>query len=110
MNIWKGKPVNAVQENVMSRWRILEANGARYAVGWNETEHEGRVSSAIMSYQKDRRILVTSSGRGYRLLGEPGLDPDGAYVWNCIAAGSGIRAWQDVTTEYLPDLPGRADS
>lgn len=43
---------------------------------------EGRVSSPVAKVDGAGRCVITSTGRAYRLIGAPGLQGDGHYVWN----------------------------
>lgn len=84
------------------RWRIFETERAeRHFVGFDELNREGRVSSAIRSFDPATRRGTTSSGRAYELLGEPGHDDDARYVWNAWALLNHVPYARDVTAEML---------
>ena len=73
-------------EITLIRWRILEVaegecKGQRYLVGYCPGNCEGRVSTAIVSINVEKKRCTTQSGRIYHLEGRPGYDPDGGYVW-----------------------------
>ena len=53
-----------------------------HMVGYNERSGEGRVSSPLTKFDSKSRCGVTSSGRVYRLVGEPGLGGEASYVWD----------------------------
>ncbi|WP_425258158.1 hypothetical protein ACPOLB_21880 [Rubrivivax sp. RP6-9] len=52
-----------------------------HVAGYAEWEGSGRVTSPLKSVDAQRRSVVTSSGRVYRLQGGPGLSGDAEYVW-----------------------------
>lgn len=88
MPVWKTDPVHIRSEIMLSRWRIIGLpDGARHLVGYNRSDAEGRVSSALDTFDPDRLIGRTRSGRIYQLVGEPSWDADAAYVldrWSAI--------------------------
>ncbi len=51
MSIWAATPIDETPELELDRWRVFESSaGERHFVGYNLTENEGRVSSAIQSF------------------------------------------------------------
>lgn len=90
-------------EQEITDWVIREVTSpepiTRHVVG-SIPSSDGRVSSAIQSYDKATRTAVTRSGRRYVLKGEPGYSPNGEYVWNAWAASCGVKDSRDVTEEY----------
>lgn len=106
MPLW---PASSIEENPaiqIAHWRVYEVphgdKTTRHLSGYNVTEMEGRVSSAIQSYDPETRIAITRSGRSYELLGSSGPDPDAAYVWHQWTKLNGITEDEinDVSTEY----------
>lgn len=94
-------PVEEVPEIELARWAVLELpDGGRHFVGWNVTEGEGRVSSQIVSYNKETKIGKTRSGRTYQLVGESGVDLDALYVWNAWRHINDVDEYKDVSEEY----------
>jgi hypothetical protein len=80
--VWGTTPVSQTPELCLVRWTVFELpDGDRHFVGYNITEHEGRVSSKIMQFDTETMRGVTSSGRVYELQGPPGMDSDALYVW-----------------------------
>ena len=67
-----------------------------HAVGYNLRDGEGRVSSPIVKVDDQRRCVVTSTGRVYRLSGQPGLGSDASYVW-----ARWLRMWNADVKEDL---------
>jgi len=75
--------------------------GEIHFIGYVVDNHEGRVSTAIVSLDLAARTGVTSSGRLYELIGKPGHDSDADYVWGRWARVNGVKRAQDVTAELL---------
>lgn len=86
-SIWAVKPIDERPELVLSDWAIFEVKMAhasvrtRHFAGYNETDAEGRASSAIVTFDPKALTGVTESGRVYHLRGRSGLSGDGLYVW-----------------------------
>jgi hypothetical protein len=106
MTIWATTPVDEVPELRLRDWAVYQCRlaGTRHFVGWNITEQEGRVSSAIQAFDAERRRGVTESGRVYELVGEPGRNRDAAYVWARWLRINGETEFDDVTDEVLGEL------
>mgnify|MGYP001234823167 CR=1 FL=1 len=86
MPIWKTPKVADQPEITIIRWRVMEitegrCKGQRHINGYCLENREGRASTMIVSFDPEKRVCVTRSGRRYRLLGPPGFDADGDYVW-----------------------------
>jgi len=88
MPIWKPASVDRAPEVTMSEWRIMEVTSpywdgaSRHFVGHNVTDGEGRVSSNIVEFDKEKMVGITRSGRVYHLVGSSRQDADAGYVWN----------------------------
>lgn len=80
-NIWKTAPVADIPRIRLVGWFAFTFRGNVHFCGWNSTEGAGRVSSKLMTYDKDAREVVTASGRVYEL-GPSGHDMDGRYTLN----------------------------
>lgn len=85
---------------VLKDWQVIEVRLPGFDVptlhfnGYAVENHEGRVSSPIVAFDRATRIGQTWSGRQYRLQGEPGAyNEDAIYV---------LRRWLDmkVIAEY----------
>lgn len=104
MPIYVDTNVDEIPEILLERWSIRETpNGDRYFVGFNTIECDGRVSTAIVSFDAHTRLAITASGRQYRLLGRAGFDRDGEYVWNRVRTIWGVSSWSDITEQLCPD-------
>ncbi len=89
MPIWTPPPVAEAPGLLLSGWRAYKVfvpekygHPTAHLVGYNETDGEGRVSSALVKFDLATRCGVTASGRIYRLTNHEGLGGDAAYVWN----------------------------
>lgn len=74
--------------------------GERRLVGYSEEGWEGRVSTPITSFDPTTRKCITKSGRVYQLVGPPGFDADGDYVWRWWAKANHVTGKIDVSTEF----------
>ena len=93
--------INAEPGIVLIRWRVLQTDqGHRHLVGAREDDFDGRVSTAIVSFDVPKQVAVTQSGRIYRLSGPPGYSEDGQYVWERWSAANGVTSYEDVTSTY----------
>jgi hypothetical protein len=105
-SLWRATPITQTPSIALSRWSIWETGGQLYFVGYNETEREGRVSSAIREFDIATMRGRTDSGRIYQLIGEFGHDPDGIYVWSIMLANSKIADARDVTNDVVSSVAG----
>lgn len=60
----------------------------------------GRASSAIVKFSSEDRIVTTESGRQYKLIGEPGYDPDAFYVCGIWCTRNQVKEFFDASEEY----------
>jgi hypothetical protein len=105
MPVWKVKPVSEAPQLKLIEWSIVEvAGGERHFVGFNTTDHEGRVSSAVVKIDPATMVGVTRSGRVYQLVGYPGHNEDARYVWNAWRRINSVESWMDVTFKVLEEL------
>ena len=100
MPIWETRPVTAQNTIWLSHWTVFEApDGRRYLVGHNVRDREGRVSTRVVSFDVSSMHAVTESGRTYKLLGCPGHNADGLYVWGRWAPLIGADNYGEVSEE-----------
>lgn len=100
MPIWETTPVDEVPEIRLTAWRIYETErGERHFIGWNLTEREGRVSSAIEIYDPTTQRGRTRSGRIYQLVGSSAYSADAMYVWRRWCVINEVQQARDVTGE-----------
>ena len=96
MAIWI--PADVTDEPIidLNQWAIYEfVDGARIAVG-TRNDGTGRVSSPIVTFDKEFMQVVTESGRVYRLHNR-GMSSNGSYTFNMYY---GHVPHKDVSDEY----------
>lgn len=102
MPVWNVCDISAQPHLRLASWRIFEIqNGDRHFVGYNIDDGEGRVSSAICSFDPHLMRGVTASGRIYMLIDAPGYDADADYVWAVWSRINQVEEYRDVTQEVL---------
>lgn len=105
MSIWPASSTEHTPHILLTRWRIYQTEtGEHHFVGYNVTEREGRVSSAIQSFDKDTRIGITRSSRQYKLSDTPGVNMDAEYVWRRWVEINNVTEITDVTEQYEQTL------
>ncbi|MCF6203437.1 MAG: hypothetical protein L3J59_07170 [Methylococcaceae bacterium] len=67
-------------------------------------DKQGRVTSAIQSFNADTRKITTASGRVYTLVGPPGECEDAAYVWQYWKNMNGDVKDRNVTDKYATQI------
>lgn len=100
-SIWETPPVSIQPSVRLTRWSVKETQtGERHFVGYNIDDNEGRASTAIRSFDSCTARGITASGRIYQLVGPPGRDPDGDWVWTQWATAR-KTVWRDVTADFI---------
>ena len=103
--LWLIAPVSDEPHTSMMNWRVFEVvlreqlRPSLHLVGYAFKLDEGRVSSAVQSLDLERMVAMTSSGRCYALLGEPGYDGRAEFVWREWVGATGARVIGDVTAK-----------
>ena len=109
MNIWKASSVEQTPSIEIVGWKIFEVSSphwegrSRHLSGYNVTEWEGRASSHIQGFDKDKMNIRTKSGRVYHLSDEKprlSMAGDASYVWEFFIKRNDIFDIEDVTDEY----------
>jgi hypothetical protein len=100
MPIWTTIPVDRQPTLTLEEWRVFDTpvDGWHF-VGYCLENMEGRVSSAVKSFDPAKGIGVTRTGRIYRLAGRPGNNGDAEYTWNVWVRMNNEMASRDVTQE-----------
>jgi hypothetical protein len=95
--------MNEPTELSISRWLVRELpNGDRHIIGlaWGE----GRVSSKIVSFDKNTMTFTTATGRKYHARkGGSAINITAAYVWETWCYINKVTESKDVTDEYDPE-------
>jgi hypothetical protein len=98
MSYWKCMPVAFEPEVTLVNWRIMETErGERHFVGDHVANASGRVSSAIVTFDIERLVGVTTSGRVYSLDGPPSKSSEADYVWSVWRVRNEVSGYADVT-------------
>lgn len=98
MTVWAIRPVNEQPELTLDRWSIYElSDGDRHFVGWAIENLAGRVSSRIDEFDVKTMCGVTSTGRVYKLKGNPGSNGDAEYTWNRWRGINNVETFVDVS-------------
>jgi hypothetical protein len=85
-SLWRPPSVDDEPRTLLSQWQAYEVKKPDGS-GWDlhfygNTGREGRVCSAVQSYDKESHCGITRSGRIYELSGYSGYNSDALYVWN----------------------------
>lgn len=105
MSVYAPTSVEDTPHILLARWRVYQTEtGEHHFVGYNMTEREGRVSSAIQSFNESTRIGITRSGRQYKLSDNPGVNMDAEYVWGRWVEINKVTEIIDVTEQYVTPL------
>lgn len=109
MTIWPVTDVEEQPDITLRGWRVYETErGEHHFVRYCLENECGRVSSTILYFYHEGRTGVTSSGRRYVLLDEPGLDKHAQDVWRLWAVVNDVQETRDVSAQYLPSTTRRA--
>jgi len=102
--VWKPASVEDEPRTILSRFQVYKVKNPKtnnwdiHFAGWCG---EGRVCSAVQSFDKATRCGITRSGRVYQLSGDPGMNMDAMYVWGNWLAIYGNPEHECITEEYL---------
>jgi hypothetical protein len=112
-NVWQTTSIEETPQIELADWRIYEVSSelwpeiTRHFCGYNLTEMEGRVSSSIVEFDKDKLTGKTRSGRVYKLSDEKirlSQSGDAAYVWSFFVERNKLSNIKDVTKEYKESI------
>jgi hypothetical protein len=100
-SVWKVSDVKDEPESRMTNWCAYLVKGnpdTVHFVGY--AGYEGRVCSAVQSYDKATHRGITKSGRVYELLGRPGYNADSQYVWHRWLDKMGNPMYTDISEQF----------
>lgn len=106
MTLFQIAPVDEQPEENMIWWSVREVlmgtdtEKSHHLVGYILWQHAGRVTSKIITFDKDRMLVKTESGRVYYLEGPPGSHSDSEYVWKRWSRINQAQDEIDVTHQY----------
>lgn len=100
ISIWKVADVKDEPQTQLTQWRIFLVDGKDiHFVGY--AGYEGRVCSAVQTFDPTTRRGVTKSGRIYELIDHPGFNGDAMYVWRRWLDINDNPPAEDVTDTYI---------
>lgn len=116
MPFWKTKPVDQEPELYLDPWWVFAVSSPD---GTGKDHHlngfvipglYGKVSTKIVSFDPEKRVVTTSTGRKYFLTGRQGCNNDALYVlWKWLEIAELTEAEiEDVTHLYLPKKDSNA--
>lgn len=114
--VWACAPVSERPDLVLTDWRVFEVllpgstERTRHFVGYNTSDREGRVSSAIVKFDPAAMCGVTKSDRVYELRGCSGWNGDADYPWNRWKHINSVTDTLDVTTEAVQQTIGAIEA
>jgi hypothetical protein len=100
-SVWRPLSVEQEPQTRLLQWRVMKlSNGDIHFVG--RADWEGRVCSAVQTYDPETKRGVTRSGRVYELLGPSGYNTDAMYVWSRWCRINDVNSSDvvDITKEY----------
>lgn len=107
-SVWSIASIDDEPEIVLTDWTVfgvisgLWPDKTRHFVGYNASDREGRVSSAIVKFDAEKAVGLTRSGRIYRLKGKQGSgSPDGLHVWALWCRRNEVSETDKITVEHL---------
>lgn len=109
MPIWKPTSVTREPETTLIRWKafLVPGNGntegdtIHFVGTTSDWYSEGRVSSAIVEFNKNTMCGVSRSGRVYKLHGDSNtLGSDASYTWNRWLYNYGNPEVKDISEQF----------
>lgn len=114
--VWVPRSVSEEPELRLSDWSVFEvtmggsSERTRHFVGTSIRDREGRVSSAVESFDAKTKRGVTSSGRVYELVGSrTGMNLDAEYTWNHWKSICQAQDVVDVTAEVKASIAAQQE-
>lgn len=107
-NIWNATLVTSEPQKRLCEWQVYRTVQANiqpelfgfHFVGLDIRGGHGAVSSKIVKFDPVTMSGTTISGRVYRLIGVPGVHPDGQYTLIEWAASNQVKM-EDATAEFI---------
>lgn len=98
MSIGKARGVEREPTVELIRWKVmLTGHGTHHFIGVHSRRLSGRVSSAIVDFDRPGLMGHTRSGRAYLLVGASMHDTDADYVWQCWCALNRVTSYEDIS-------------
>lgn len=105
MPVWRIAPIADEPSSTLVSWSAFETERQeRHLCGYAQESREGRVTSAIETFDPERTSATTRSGRIYKLVGRPGADPDAECPKARWLSVNGSTEHRDVTAELRESI------
>jgi hypothetical protein len=105
MPTWSHSSVDIEPKLALQHWCVMQTErDERHLVGLRTDTGAARVISALYEFDAFALVRVSSSGRRYRLVSEPGWTPDTIFLWLARCMKSDGRSCSDVTLSYFYPL------
>lgn len=107
MTVFSIAPISEQPEENIIFWSVREAliigetERTHHLVGYITWQYSGRVTSKIVTFDREKMLVQTNSGRIYHLIGEPGSHRDADYVWDYWSSYNQAQNEVDVTYLYF---------
>ncbi len=107
MSLFSLAPITDQPTNTMSNWAVRqvqlsgETERTHHLVGYIPEEYGSRVSSKIVTFDKEQMLVQTENGRIYHLQGRPGTNRDGDYMWDIWSLSKNAKNEVDVTNQFF---------
>ncbi|MGF6924370.1 hypothetical protein [Paraburkholderia sp. 40] len=111
MPVWSLPSVDIEPELALQHWRVMQTErDERHLVGMRADTNVARVTSALREFDAFALVAVSSSGRRYRLVSEPGWTHDTIFLWITWCLKNGVSRCSDVTSAYFYPPFGKPQS
>ncbi|SAL43338.1 hypothetical protein AWB64_04597 [Caballeronia sordidicola] len=108
MPIWSPASLEAEPKISLLSWHIIETElDECHFIGVRPDTKAARISSPIYQFDSLSKLGVTSTGRRYQLIGDPGWSYDTVYLLVNWARQYGVISCDDVTDSFLGSSPQR---
>ncbi|MFM0292134.1 hypothetical protein P0D68_03155 [Paraburkholderia sp. RL17-380-BIE-A] len=102
MPVWFPPSVDIEPELTLQHWRVMQTErDERHLVGMRADTGVARVTSALRELDAFSLVAITSSGRRYRLVSEPGWTHDTMFLWIAWCLKNDVCTCSDVTYKYF---------
>ncbi|BFG77765.1 hypothetical protein PTKU46_57980 [Paraburkholderia terrae] len=111
MPVWSPLSVDIEPEITLHHWRVMQTErDERHLVGMRTDTQLARVTSALREFDAFALVAVSSSGRRYQLVGEPGWTYDTVCLWITWCLKNDVHSCSDVTSGYFHPNSNMLDS
>lgn len=107
MTLFSIAPISENSDDSITNWSVREvqisgeSERTHHLVGYIFLECSVRVTSKIVTFDKDQMLVKTGIGRIYHLMGKPGMSRNGDYAWDRWSMINDAKDEVDVTYLYF---------